>query len=216
MAQKYKVFINASRLIAMDSELLEFEPQEGYELLNYNSKKQLQDLIESLENSKDSRDVCLHSLDLPQLWFDLKSMFSVITAGGGLVENPEGSLLFIYRHKKWDLPKGKKEKGESIEESAIREVQEECGLQHVVLGRKLTTTWHTFGSPDNRKLKKSVWFHMYSAQQELIPQQEEGISKIRWVEPERVAKKLQKAYPSITEVLQAYQRMQTVISTNPE
>lgn len=216
MAQKYKVFINASRLIAMDSELLEFEPQEGYELLNYSSKKQLQDLIETLEKSEVSMDVCLHSSDLAQLWSDFKSMHQVITAGGGLVENPAGALLFIYRHKKWDLPKGKKEKGESIEESAVREVQEECGLQQVVLGRKLTTTWHTFGSPEHRKLKKSVWFHMYSTQKELVPQQEEGISKIRWVEPEGVGKKLQKAYPSITEVLQSYHRMQAVISPQPD
>jgi 8-oxo-dGTP pyrophosphatase MutT (NUDIX family) len=216
MAQKYKVFINTSRLIAMDSELLDFEPQEGYELLQYTSKKQLQELIETLEKSQDSVDVCLHSSDLAQLWTDFKSLHQVITAGGGLVENPAGALLFIYRHKQWDLPKGKKEKGESIEESAVREVQEECGLQQVVLGRKLTTTWHTFGSPENRKLKKSVWFHMYSAQQELIPQVEEGISKIRWVEPEGVAKKLQKAYPSITEVLQAYHRMQAVIAPNPD
>jgi 8-oxo-dGTP pyrophosphatase MutT (NUDIX family) len=214
MAQKYKVFINTSRLIAMDSELLEFEPQEGYELLQHSSKEQLIALIDALENSDDSRDICLHSSNFAQLWLDFKSMFSVITAGGGLVENPEGALLFIYRHKKWDLPKGKKEKGECIEESAVREVQEECGLQHVVLGRKLTTTWHTFGSPENRKLKKSVWFHMYSAQKDLIPQVEEGISKIRWVEPEGVAKKLQKAYPSITEVLQAYNRMQAVIAPN--
>ena len=145
----------------MDSELLDFEPQEGYELLQYTSKKQLQELIETLEKSQDSVDVCLHSSDLAQLWADFKSLHQVITAGGGLVENPAGALLFIYRHKQWDLPKGKKEKGESIEESAVREVQEECGLQQVVLGRKLTTTWHTFGSPENRKLKKSVWFHMY-------------------------------------------------------
>jgi len=198
----------------MDSELLEFEPQEGYKLIQHRSKEHLQSLIAKLENSKNSMQLCLHSSDLPKLWCDFKSMYSVITAGGGLVENPKGSLLFIYRHKKWDLPKGKKEKGESIEESAVREVQEECGLQHLVLGRKLITTWHTFGSPDNRKLKKSVWFHMYSAQQQLIPQEEEGISKIRWVKPERVSKKLEKAYPSITEVLQVYTRMQGVISVN--
>ncbi len=128
----------------------------------------------------------------------------------------QGALLFIYGINNGTYLK-EKEKGESIEESAVREgARKECGLQQVVLGRKLTTTWHTFGSPENRKLKKSVWFHMYSAQQELIPQVEEGISKIRWVEPEGVAKKLQIAYPSITEVLQAYHRMQAVIAPNPD
>lgn len=206
MAQKYKVFINTSRLILVESQLLEFEPEEGYEILSYQSKKQLIHCIEKMESEEASHSICFHSENIAELWLDFKSFYSVVKAGGGLVENPSGELLFIYRNKKWDLPKGKKEKGESIQESALREVQEECGLKHLVLGSKLTATWHTFGGIEHRKLKKSVWYHMYSEQEELTPQVEEGITKIKWVPTEGIPKKLKKAYSSISEVIDAYQR----------
>ncbi|MFZ9700873.1 MAG: NUDIX hydrolase [Flavobacteriales bacterium] len=205
MAQKYKVFINTSRLILMESQLLEFEPADGFEVQHYQSKNQLLHCIEKMESEEAPLCICMHSEDIAQLWLDFKSFYSVVTAGGGLVENPAGELLFIYRNKKWDLPKGKKEKGESIQGSALREVQEECGLKHLVLGRKLTATWHTFGGIEHRKLKKSVWYHMYSAQEELTPQLEEGITKIKWVPVEGIPKKLKKAYSSISEVIEAYQ-----------
>src|SRR5690606_40252613 len=55
----------------------------------------------------------------------LKHLFKklpVVTAAGGMVINDKKEILFIYRNKRWDLPKGKVEKGETLEDSAIREV----------------------------------------------------------------------------------------------
>ena len=53
---------------------------------------------------------------------------TLIEAAGGLVINRKGEYLFIYRNDKWDLPKGKLEKGERKRQGAVREVEEECGI----------------------------------------------------------------------------------------
>jgi 8-oxo-dGTP pyrophosphatase MutT (NUDIX family) len=58
-----------------------------------------------------------------------------IVAAGGLVFNENKELLMIYRRSKWDLPKGKLDEGETIEECAIREVEEETGVQQIILGK---------------------------------------------------------------------------------
>jgi 8-oxo-dGTP pyrophosphatase MutT (NUDIX family) len=52
----------------------------------------------------------------------------IIKAGGGIVVNEQNEVLLIYRRGKWDLPKGKLDDGETIEECALREVKEETGL----------------------------------------------------------------------------------------
>ena len=59
---------------------------------------------------------------------NVKKMFKIVKAGGGVVENINSEILFIYRMKKWDLPKGKLDKGETIMECAKREVEEETSI----------------------------------------------------------------------------------------
>jgi ADP-ribose pyrophosphatase YjhB (NUDIX family) len=54
-------------------------------------------------------------------------MQKIVMAAGGLVENEHGEILLIYRKKHWDLPKGKLDAGETLEECAVREVEEETG-----------------------------------------------------------------------------------------
>ncbi|MBK9671561.1 MAG: NUDIX domain-containing protein [Bacteroidetes bacterium] len=73
----------------------------------------------------------------------LNSIYTKIEAAGGIVKNKQGQLLFIFRHGKWDLPKGKIEKGENEQDAALREVEEECGIAELTLQKKLTTTFHT-------------------------------------------------------------------------
>ena len=52
-----------------------------------------------------------------------------IVAGGGKVINSDGKILFIFRNGKWDLPKGKAEQKETIDQTALREVEEETGCK---------------------------------------------------------------------------------------
>lgn len=113
----------------------------------------------------------------------LKERADLIIAGGGLVTNHLNELLMIYRNGKWDLPKGKIEKGEKISEGAIREVEEETGVKVMLKQQPEVVTYHTYFMKGKNCIKETHWFHMQAAQPviELIPQREEGIDKVVWV-----------------------------------
>ncbi len=124
-----------------------------------------------------------------------------IQAGGGVVFNQQNEILFIYRKKKWDLPKGKLDPGESIEQCALREVREETGIQQLVLEREVCKTYHIYIETDVI-LKETTWFLMYSDDKWLEPQKEEGIKKAIWVHRNNIRFQLEKTYPSIIEIFQ--------------
>ncbi|UKB81688.1 NUDIX domain-containing protein [Chryseobacterium sp. MEBOG07] len=106
----------------------------------------------------------------------------MIEAAGGLVNNPEGKILFIKRLGKWDLPKGKMEKGESREESAVREIEEETGLKDVELLKFINTTYHIYIERNGEKILKCThWFEMnFDGEDTSTPQIEEGITEVAW------------------------------------
>jgi len=140
--------------------------------------------------------------DLEKLKNAFWKKFTIINAGGGLVKNEKGELLFIFRNSKWDLPKGKLDKGETLEQCALREVEEETGLKGVKLSSPLTTTYHTYDENGRHCLKESHWFNMQSnSHQELIPQLAEKITKLQWVAKNKIAALITNTYPSITDVL---------------
>ncbi|QIE60505.1 NUDIX domain-containing protein [Rasiella rasia] len=122
----------------------------------------------------------------------------VVEAGGGMVFNSKKEILFIRRNSKWDLPKGKKEKGESHEEAAIRETMEETGVQDLQIKRFLKKTYHVFKRNNKFKLKVTYWYEMYTDYDgELIPETNEGIKKVRWKNFEKTQKALLDSYENI-------------------
>ncbi len=131
----------------------------------------------------------------------LKS-YSLIIAAGGLVLNDEGKILMIFRRGKWDLPKGKFENGETVEECAAREVKEETGLSRIDLKRPLLTSYHTYSDRKGPVLKETYWF-LFAApgSQEVVPQYEEDIVKIEWVHPDDLANYTNNTYGLIKDVL---------------
>ena len=105
-----------------------------------------------------------------------------IKAAGGIVRNKENEYLFIFRNGKWDLPKGKIEKGENSRAAAIREVEEECGIRIESSGEKICNTYHIYELSAGMVIKKTTWYWMKSTKKEkLIPQLEEGITDVRWI-----------------------------------
>lgn len=131
----------------------------------------------------------------------LKHLFKklkVINAAGGLVYNDQKEILFIYRNKRWDLPKGKVEEGETMEESAIREVMEETGVKDLEIVRFLRKTYHVLKRKDKYRLKVTNWYEMYTPYTgELIPEHSEGIKKAKWKNFAKSQKALTKSYSNI-------------------
>ncbi|MFT4942414.1 MAG: ADP-ribose pyrophosphatase YjhB (NUDIX family) [Patiriisocius sp.] len=122
----------------------------------------------------------------------------VVIAGGGLVFNAKKEILFIRRNGKWDLPKGKVEKDERYQDAAVRETEEETGVQGLEVIKFITKTYHVFKRNDKFKLKVTYWYEMYSNYKgELKPQAEEDITKVRWKNFEKTQKALTESYENI-------------------
>ena len=127
----------------------------------------------------------------------LKKLPNVI-AGGGKVLNEKGDILFIYRNDKWDLPKGKAERKETIEETSIREVEEETGVKGLQITKQLETTYHIFKRNGKHRIKITYWFEMKTTfNGKLYPQEKEGITKVKWLNRSQSEKALQNSYANI-------------------
>lgn len=144
----------------------------------------------------------LYNEDIERLKKMFWKHFTIIQAAGGLVKNEKGEILMIFRRGKWDLPKGKLEKGEDLETCAKREVEEETGLKKVVVQRFLITTYHTYNDFGKHILKESHWYLMNAfSNQKTAPQTEEDIFEITWVNQEAIREKLRNTFPSIKDVI---------------
>jgi len=127
---------------------------------------------------------------------------TLIKAAGGLVKNNKEKYLFIFRNGKWDLPKGKLEKGEKVREGAVREVEEECGITVSKCGAKILSTYHVYSFKGDLVLKKTWWYKMkYKGKGKLKPQLEEGITDVRWLGRKHIADVTGNTFPSIIDVL---------------
>ena len=138
-------------------------------------------------------------LTFTQSEFDLFSLNKIsISAAGGLVENDNGEFLFMSRLDHLDLPKGKLELGESESAGALREVEEETGVQGIILGPKIIDTYHTYEQKTQVYLKRTGWYKMkVSGCPKLTPQIEEGIVWVKWMNIEEVESRIAESYPSI-------------------
>ena len=127
-----------------------------------------------------------------------KKKFPEIIAAGGKVINNKSEILFIYRNKKWDLPKGKAEKNENISQTALREVEEETGIKNLSIIKPLDKTYHIFKRGKTNYLKTTYWFEMKSDYNgKFKPQKKEGITRVEWIGVENLSYILPKSYANI-------------------
>lgn len=171
----YKVFVNEKKL------LISKNPENLEKVLNYESFTTLEIALDLLQNTSTS-ELNVYGEQIDEIWKEFKKLFRIIEAAGGIVNKPNGDILFIRRLGKWDLPKGKMEKGESREESAIREIEEETNLQNVELRNFINTTYHIYIERNgDRVLKHTHWFEMFfDGEDTSKPQLEEGITEVAW------------------------------------
>tara|TARA_Y100000768_G_scaffold173382_1_gene129776 strand:+ start:71 stop:748 length:678 start_codon:yes stop_codon:yes gene_type:complete len=140
---------------------------------------------------------------------ELKKMFKIIKAGGGVVNNNKKEILFIYRMKKWDLPKGKLDKGETIKQCAKREVEEETKVK-VSCGKKILSTWHTYTKNKKFILKKTTWYMMESIDDsKMKPQKKEKIEKVEWMKKSSVDDILLNSYKTLNYLMKNYFKLLT-------
>jgi 8-oxo-dGTP pyrophosphatase MutT (NUDIX family) len=166
-------------------------------------RKQIKQYLDLLDKSKAPTSIVLYSDQVEQLWEDFQSCFKILEAAGGYVTNPSGELLVFERRGSWDMPKGKIDAGETPEAAALREVEEETGLQHLTLGPLLCHTWHTYDQKGERILKKTYWYAMQTTDTTTTPQTEEDIEQIMWVQPAAWLAQKPVVYASIVDVIKA-------------
>jgi len=157
----------------------------------------IEEVLKILKTKKIQSIRLIHNNEKTILKIFLHKLPNVI-AGGGKVYNKDKEILFIYRNNKWDLPKGKAKKKESIEETAIREVEEETGVSGLKIVKPLNTTYHLFKRNDKLKIKVTYWFEMTTDfDGKLHPQENEGITKVEWLNNEKAIQALNNSYANI-------------------
>ena len=208
MTQRYKIYINESPLILTQTSDLANETAFEHSLIHamYRGKpKMLLNYIELLEKNKHHEGIIIQADNVKQLWNDFKSLYYYIKAGGGLVINPFGKVLLIFRRGVWDLPKGKQDPGESLAETAVREVREETGIPDLKIIEKLGNGYHCYLMSKQRTLKRTRWYLMQTqTPDKLVLQKEEGIQDAAWFDPKELPRLTMPMYNNIRDVLNRY------------
>lgn len=202
----YRLFFERTQLILTDkTEVIDdLTRNNSNNSLYYNPSKLIISQILNTIDPTEDRAVVLAANKLEDLKAALWNRFEIVKAGGGLVYNEDGKVLMMFRRGKWDLPKGKLDEGESIEECAVREIEEETGLKELVREKFITTTYHHYSFKGKEILKESYWYEVRTNfKGSLVPQLEEDITEVKWVAITELDNYLENTYASIREVFAA-------------
>lgn len=196
----YKVFINDKTIYFID--LINFKPSDCVSVV-FQNKKQIIEVLQHFEksNSKEIQIILPSNISFEKFL----SNFKIVEAAGGLVTNRNNEYLLIYRLGHWDLPKGKIEAGEEIEETAVREVEEECSIYQLKIIQELIPTYHFYKIKNELTLKKAYWYEMTTESNETPkPQLIEHIDKAEWCNISQLSENLKNAYVSIQDLFNYY------------
>ena len=185
----YKVFVNENVI------LLTSQIPFGSKINLYDLKKT--SLADIISNVKKHKKIFLFHKNSEKLISSFKKKIKVISAGGGIVKNSFDETLFIYRRNKWDLPKGKKDKGETIDLTALREVKEETGIGNLKIIDFRMKTYHIFKKNNEYCLKETTWYNMISDfDGKFVPEIKEDITKVVWKNESKI-QKIKNTFPNI-------------------
>ena len=197
----YKVFFN-QKPIVLTTEITTPKEDSPFFYVKFTNKK----FIVHVLKSKKVKMLFLYHSKEEKLWYYFFNMFKLIEAAGGLVRNLNtNQYLFIFRNKKWDLPKGRINKNEDVKNAAIREVEEETGVENLSIIKPLNTTFHIFKKNRKYRLKKTFWYSMETDYDgELTPETKEGIEKAMWIDKDSIESIKSKMYLNINLVISSY------------
>ena len=197
----YKVFFN-DRILYLANSFPKTSDNSYDEVIKYENHEMLKKAISNFEQA-DTPNLLIYFEDADYLFRQFASYYSLVKAAGGIVSNPDNQVLLIFRRGKWDLPKGKNEREETLEQTAIREVSEETNLQDLTLNGFITDTYHTYYIGNNAVLKQTRWYHLSNSGKDvLIPQVNEDITHAVWVSTDQLKDYYQNMFNSIIEVLE--------------
>ena len=193
----YKVFVNRL-LIVLTSDKNYLDNSNAFLLSSITIK-------EIVKKLKTQNEIYLYYPNKKKLIKEFKKKLKTIIAAGGIVKNNQNEILFIFRKGKWDLPKGKIEKNEKIDEGALREVTEETGIKKVKIDKFFDTTYHLIKSQKQYFLKETHWYKMKSNYSgKLKPQKSEGIRSVRWKKIKEAKEIRKKTFRNISIILTSY------------
>jgi 8-oxo-dGTP pyrophosphatase MutT (NUDIX family) len=196
----YKLYFS-DRIIYIDSDASAYSSSEVLYTAPDDRTIQKANLLQKIQTTKH---LALIGPDSEALYDAVIAQFPTIEAGGGLVTNARGEILMIFRHTRWDLPKGKLEPDERIEDCAVREVEEETGILRPERGDRLLVTGHFYRLDGEWTCKMTTWYAMsYAGDAAPVPQVEEDITAIEWVSPAKLDAYLRTSYPTIVDVFEA-------------
>jgi 8-oxo-dGTP pyrophosphatase MutT (NUDIX family) len=196
----YKVFFNDRTVFLTDDFRKNFQHRYGL-FFKYREKEDLEEIIEIYSKLSKITSLIIFHYDIEELRETFRSCFKNIDAAGGIIKNDKGEYLFIFRRGKWDLPKGKLDKGESFQQAALREVEEETGLKDIIIQKPLMSTYHTYSLKNSLALKKTYWFEMIHKGKDVpVPQTSEDIVEIKWVKPSEFFIPFQNTYPLVKDL----------------
>ncbi len=159
------------------------------------------DFLPEWLNERDAGDTFIHEVSQNAVALALKETFKMAPAAGGIV-GKDGKFVGIMRKGIPDLPKGHIEKGETPEQAALREVEEETGIGKLKIVKELPSTWHCYFENDEWKLKRTYWYLMHTDEAiQPKPQTEEGITEIKLIGNEELETFLRETFRSISEIL---------------
>lgn len=197
----YKVFFNERTIFITDDITKNFHANHGL-FYKFADVEELKDIIEFYYTVNKIDSLYIFHYDMDYLTEVFKSCFLCIDAAGGLIRNDKNEYLFIMRRGKWDLPKGKVDNNESFQKAALREANEECGLEGLKIVSPMINTYHTYMLKDKLVLKKTYWFEMeYKGSGLPVPQTEEDITEIIWLAKKDIKKVTANTYKTIIDVL---------------
>jgi 8-oxo-dGTP pyrophosphatase MutT (NUDIX family) len=206
----YKIYVNSAVVFIgnkKEADQQSFLPDKNNRIAPYSGKKKMiRQYLDLLDKNRDVRTVVLYDESTEPLWRDFQACYKVLEAAGGYVTNTQGELLVFFRRNSWDMPKGKIDPGEMPEEAAVREVQEETGLKNVQIEYFIGHTYHTYEQKGERILKKTWWYKMQTPDTQVVPQLEEDIQEIRWVNPEAWMASAPVVYGSIRDVIEGVRK----------
>lgn len=161
-------------------------------------------LVENLKNDKKTEAI-IAGKNIEILQKEFFEQFEIIEAAGGVVQNENKDILFIYRRGKWDLPKGKMEHGESEALCAEREIEEETGVKDIKLKKKIGESYHIYREKERDILKISHWFYFTcDTAQKLAPQLAEDITEAKWIQTKNIKEPMSDTYENIRDVMRAF------------